>query len=315
MSFEMWTPVGPRKHVLDGMRSSETWQIQQNRPRAAAMRPFVKLLWPLVVDCVAVSVSIAVVFTVTAQFLGDRLKNSSPYAIGPLSACQSVCLVMLVYCGQTAGWINMPLGTRYRPRPRWQCVRRGPSSPPRKGVQQPSLFGPCMWPNGRPSQQLFLLKLKSTVAVWPITATSLLQVELNACSLKFQEVLSTLAAVFSRVFHARILSQPASVSARSVTVMKLISAACCRASSKFCYSFTSTRGSLCLAASFLLRRSKVTYSHRLCFRHVTHVRSGIGSPHKTTIIASPSASSAHRRLPEHTTYTVSQKRIPPNHWR
>jgi len=35
------------------------------------------------------------------QFLGDRLQNGSPYAIGPLSVL-SVCLfVMLVYCGQT----------------------------------------------------------------------------------------------------------------------------------------------------------------------------------------------------------------------
>jgi len=32
--------------------------------------------------------------------------------MGPLSVCLSVCLpVMLVYCGQTVGWIKMPLGT------------------------------------------------------------------------------------------------------------------------------------------------------------------------------------------------------------
>ena len=33
-------------------------------------------------------------------------------------------------CGQTAGWIKMPL-VRSRPRPRPDCVRFGPSSPPR----------------------------------------------------------------------------------------------------------------------------------------------------------------------------------------
>jgi len=27
-------------------------------------------------------------------------------------------------------------------------------SPPEKGAQQPLLFGPCLWPNGRPSQLL-----------------------------------------------------------------------------------------------------------------------------------------------------------------
>ena len=38
---------------------------------------------------------------------------------------------------------------------RRRCVRWGPSSLPRKGVQQPPLFGPCLLcPHGRPSQQL-----------------------------------------------------------------------------------------------------------------------------------------------------------------
>jgi len=39
----IWTPAGPRKHVLGA-----TWRILLNRPCAAAMRPVVKLLWPLV---------------------------------------------------------------------------------------------------------------------------------------------------------------------------------------------------------------------------------------------------------------------------
>jgi len=40
------------------------------------------------------------------KFLGDRLQNSSPHAIGPLS-----CLtVTLVYWGQTVGQIKMKLG-------------------------------------------------------------------------------------------------------------------------------------------------------------------------------------------------------------
>jgi len=34
-----------------------------------------------------------------------------------------------VYCGQTAAWIKMPLGTR----PMRHCIRWGPSSPPLKG--------------------------------------------------------------------------------------------------------------------------------------------------------------------------------------
>jgi len=42
--------------------------------------------------------------------LGDRLQNGSPYAIGPLSVCLSVCpflSVTLVYCGQTVRRIKM----------------------------------------------------------------------------------------------------------------------------------------------------------------------------------------------------------------
>jgi len=55
-----------------------------------------------------------------------------------------------VCCGETTGWMKMPLGTSWygsRPRPRPHCVRRGPSSPA-KGAQQPApLFGACLlWP-------------------------------------------------------------------------------------------------------------------------------------------------------------------------
>jgi len=44
------------------------------------------------------------------RFLGDRLQNASPYAIGQLSvlSCLSVCDVGVLW--QTAGWIKMPLG-------------------------------------------------------------------------------------------------------------------------------------------------------------------------------------------------------------
>jgi len=45
-------------------------------------------------------------------FLGDRVQNGSPYAIGPLSVCP-VCPVLsvtLVYCGQMVWQIKMKLG-------------------------------------------------------------------------------------------------------------------------------------------------------------------------------------------------------------
>ena len=57
-----------------------------------------------------------------------------------------------VYCGQTAEWIKMPLG---RLRPRWHCIRWGPSSPSSKG-EQPRNF-----------------RSMSIVAKWsPISATA-----------------------------------------------------------------------------------------------------------------------------------------------
>ena len=54
------------------------------------------------------------------------------------------------YCGQTAGCIKMPFGTKVRPQRRRLCVRLGPSPPPQKGAVAPSpIFGPfLLWPNG-----------------------------------------------------------------------------------------------------------------------------------------------------------------------
>jgi len=89
--------------------------------------------------------------------------NGSPYATGPLS-CLSV---MLVYCGRSNGWMDQDT-TWYggRPRPRWHCVRWGPSSPTERGTAAHPSLGPCLlWPNGRPSQQL-QSSCNSSYIVW-----------------------------------------------------------------------------------------------------------------------------------------------------
>ena len=49
-----------------------------------------------------------------------------------------------VYSSQTAAWINMPLGMEVT-RPKRQCVRWGPSSPPQNA---PNFRSVLMWPNG-----------------------------------------------------------------------------------------------------------------------------------------------------------------------
>jgi len=57
-----------------------------------------------------------------------------------------------VDCGQTAGWIKMPLGMKVGLGP-GHIVLDGTQVPP-KGAH-PLIFGRCLlWPNGRPSQLL-----------------------------------------------------------------------------------------------------------------------------------------------------------------
>jgi len=56
------TWVDPRKHYWMGVHTGATWPIRLNRPCAAAMRPYVKLLWPLVItktDLLNLTISVA----------------------------------------------------------------------------------------------------------------------------------------------------------------------------------------------------------------------------------------------------------------
>ena len=58
-----------------------------------------------------------------------------------------------VCCGQTVGWIKMPLGRELGLGPGDTVYRWGPSSPPQRGTAP--IFGPCLlWPTSRLSQQL-----------------------------------------------------------------------------------------------------------------------------------------------------------------
>ena len=86
------------------------------------------------------------------RFLGDRLYNGSPYAIGPLSICP-ICLSCLSVCDVGVLWPNgwMDQDETWcggRPRPWPHHFRWGPSFPLLKGYS-PTIFGPCLlWPNG-----------------------------------------------------------------------------------------------------------------------------------------------------------------------
>jgi len=59
-----------------------------------------------------------------------------------------------VYCGQTAGWIKMPIGMEVG-LGSGDIVLDGDPAFPQKGAQQlPTFLAHLLWPNGRPSHQL-----------------------------------------------------------------------------------------------------------------------------------------------------------------
>ena len=67
----------------------------------------------------------------------------------------SVLSVTLVYCGQTVGWIRMPLGMEVGLGPGDIVLDEDPATTQKWAQKSRPLFGPCLlWPSGRPSQQL-----------------------------------------------------------------------------------------------------------------------------------------------------------------
>ena len=52
-----------------------------------------------------------------------------------------------VYCGQTAGWIKIPLGTEVNLGP-GDVVLDGVAAPPSKGHSPPGFASCLLWPNG-----------------------------------------------------------------------------------------------------------------------------------------------------------------------
>jgi len=95
-----------------------------------------------------------------------RMQSSSPWYL-LATPMQLPHFSAYVYCGQTAGWIKMPLGTEMRrPRPRPQiCGRWRPSCPPAKKqrIQIPSIFGPCLlWP--KHGKHIIMQKLQTITA-------------------------------------------------------------------------------------------------------------------------------------------------------
>jgi len=78
-------------------------------------------------------------------------------SISPRKKAQPPQFSASVCCGQTAGWIKMPLGTEVN-------LGQATQLPPRKGHSSPPLFGPCLlWPRSPVSATVELLLLLSSV--------------------------------------------------------------------------------------------------------------------------------------------------------
>jgi len=63
-----------------------------------------------------------------------------------LSVCLSVCLVTLVYCGQSVGWIKMPLGTEVGLGLSDIVLDGDPAPPAEMGASAPTTFWPFSGP-------------------------------------------------------------------------------------------------------------------------------------------------------------------------
>ena len=69
--------------LLDGVHIDATWQIRLNRPCAAAMRPYVKILWPLLISalwavCLHVVIMQSVYFEKKINYIRRETCNNVP---------------------------------------------------------------------------------------------------------------------------------------------------------------------------------------------------------------------------------------------
>ena len=85
--------------------------------------------------------------------ISGRPKTVRP-AIGPLSVCPACLSVTLVYCGQTVGWIRMPLGMVVVTSAQATLLDGDPAPPTERRTAAPHLGRRLLRPNGRPSQLL-----------------------------------------------------------------------------------------------------------------------------------------------------------------
>jgi len=148
------------------------------------------------------------------SFLGATV--TSNYATGQLSCLSylSCLFATLVHCGQTVGWIKMPLGTEIGIGP-GDIVLDGNPAPPTERGTAPPLFGPCPLGLNGHSSQLLLSTWQCedcTQVIYDIkTFVNSLSVEVVTCYEVscdvFNTSLSTLLVMMGKLFAYRFRQQ------------------------------------------------------------------------------------------------------------
>jgi len=85
---------------------------------------------------------------------GGRSRPSDVVLDGDQAPSPKRCTAPVFYCGQTAGWMKIPLGADVELSPGHVVLDGDPAPPPAKGAQQPLFSGHVYCGQGRPSQLL-----------------------------------------------------------------------------------------------------------------------------------------------------------------
>jgi len=150
MPFGMRTRVDrPNKALLNGVHIGATWRIRLNRTCADAMRPYVKLLWPLIRYCHHMP-----------QYSDRYLERQRQNIVGNLSTCASLMLARLPPMGRKLiSLVARPLHRlcravffapychRHRPHRPNSIRTRAPSSLFWRGAPCPPLFPAITYTN------------------------------------------------------------------------------------------------------------------------------------------------------------------------
>jgi len=148
----VWLSVCSEVQIRWGVHIGAIWQIRLNDPRAAAMRCYAKLRWPLVsINCTSLRKN-------TIREIAHLTNNNTPHHIHEVAyrrsvVCVFVCLLdTAVSPAKTDEPIEMPFGTVDSGWHKEPCIRCGPESPQVKDKVFPYSL-PSVGPGADPGVQ------------------------------------------------------------------------------------------------------------------------------------------------------------------